>query len=224
VIEVLGSIGMLAFLISSAAIGVRLLLLGRRSRQLPEFALGSGFVIGGVVGYAPETVILSTDLLAPGAEANVLLVTQVAIRLAAIGAMVFTWQVFRKESAWAKVFAGLLLGALVLSWVMFPQTRVLAATSQDVFWYDVFTVARSLCIGWGGSGECRLGPARVVGGNDRSHHSLADVLPHPGVQEALRRRGRGKRLRSLRLSSSSRGHCLRRDCGDSRSTRTRRVR
>jgi hypothetical protein len=44
-IEILGAIGMVAFLVSSATIGVRLLLLHRRTGQVPELALAVGFLI-----------------------------------------------------------------------------------------------------------------------------------------------------------------------------------
>lgn len=148
-IEGIGLVGLMAFLISSATIGVRLMLLGGRTGRAPELAIGAAFVIGGVVGYAPETVVLSTDLLPEAVEEKVLLVTQIAIRVAAACALFFTWRVFRADSAWAAVFAGSLVAGLVVSWIAFPQTRSLASDPADVLWYDAFTFFRSACIAWG---------------------------------------------------------------------------
>jgi hypothetical protein len=148
-IEVLGGVGLIAFAISSLAIGVRLLILGRRTRGIPELAIGLGFVIGCVVGYVPETIVLSTDFMSPEREAAVLAVTQVAIRIAAISVLVFTRYVFRSQEAWAKGFMLLLVIALGMSWVAFPYTRIYAATSRDIFWYDFFAVSRSLALAWG---------------------------------------------------------------------------
>jgi hypothetical protein len=148
-IEILGAVGMLAFLVSSATIGVRLLLLHRRTSQVPELALAVGFLVGGVVGYAPETVFLSFDFFSPEVEATGLLVTQVAIRIAALSILLFTYSVFRSGVLWAKCWVTLLFGLLLLSWWMFPQTQTYAENARDQLWYDVFTVARSTCIGWG---------------------------------------------------------------------------
>jgi hypothetical protein len=148
-IEMLGAVGLIAFAVSSLAIGVRLLILGRRTRGIPELAIGLGFVIGCVVGYVPETIVLSADFMSHELEATVLAVTQVAIRLAAISVLVFTRHVFRPQEAWAKGFAVLLVISLAMSWVAFPYTRIFAENSRDLFWYDFFAVARSLALAWG---------------------------------------------------------------------------
>lgn len=148
-IEVLGALGLIAFLIASVAIGVRLLLIGSRTGNVPELAIGLGFVVGAVVGYVPETVVLSTDLLDPQTETSVLAVTQIALRGAPVALVVFTLAVFRPSELWARAFGTLILAALVVSWVAFPNTRILAENEVDVFWYDVFAVSRSLAAAWG---------------------------------------------------------------------------
>jgi hypothetical protein len=43
-------LGMLAFLLTSLAVGVRLLLLWRRTRELPELTIGLAFVLAGFAG------------------------------------------------------------------------------------------------------------------------------------------------------------------------------
>lgn len=147
--EMLGAVGLVAFAVSSLAIGARLLVLGRRTRGVPELAVGLGFVIGCVVGYVPETIVLSTDFISPEREATVLAVTQVAIRLAAISVLVFTRHVFRPHDAWALGLATLLVVALAMSWVAFPYTRIYAENWRELFWYDFFAVARSIALAWG---------------------------------------------------------------------------
>jgi hypothetical protein len=102
-----------------------------------------------VVGYAPETIFLSLDLVSPEVEEIGLLVTQLAIRVAALSLLIFTYSVFRSGENWAKGGVSLLAGVLALSWWMFPQTQTYAESAHDQFWYDAFTVARSACIGWG---------------------------------------------------------------------------
>jgi hypothetical protein len=148
-IEVLGALGLLAFLISSVTIGVRLLMIGASTRKLPEIAIGLGFVIGAVVGYVPETIVLSTDLMSPRVETSVLAVTQVALRGAPVAILVFTIAVFRPTEVWARALGAVILAALVVSWLAFPNTRVFAQSPADVFWYDVFAVSRSVAAAWG---------------------------------------------------------------------------
>lgn len=148
-IEVLGAVGLLAFMISSVTIGVRLLVIGARSRNVPELAIGFGFVVGAVVGYVPETIVLSADLMSASTEATVLAVTQIAIRCAPVSILVFTIAVFRPSETWARVFGILIVAALVVSWVAFPSTRIHAQSESDVLWYDLFAVARTLAAAWG---------------------------------------------------------------------------
>ena len=148
-VEIIGLAGMLAFLVSSLTVGLRLLALGLRKHRSPELAIGAGFVIGGAVGYAPETVILSTDLFSADVEARVLLITQIAIRIAAVSALLFTLLVFRRRQPIAWLAGGAIVAGLIASWLAFPQTRVLASDATDRLWYDVFTVLRSGCIAWG---------------------------------------------------------------------------
>jgi hypothetical protein len=148
-IEVLGAAGLLAFCVTSLAVGVRLLQLGRRTREIPEISIGAGFVVGVVVGYVPETIVLSTEILSESSEGLVLGATQVAIRFAALSILFFTWRVFRARSGWATCLAGLLTLALFVSYFGFPATRIHAVTATDRLWYDVFAVARTACLAWG---------------------------------------------------------------------------
>ena len=52
VAEILGVIGFGSFLAVSLAVGTRLLLLARRTRRLPELAMGLNFLLAGFIGYA----------------------------------------------------------------------------------------------------------------------------------------------------------------------------
>ena len=50
--ELLGLLGFGTFLTVSVVVGTRLLLLARRTRKLPELAIGLNFILAGAVGYA----------------------------------------------------------------------------------------------------------------------------------------------------------------------------
>lgn len=75
--------------------------------------------------------------------------TQVAIRVAAISVLVFTWHVFRSKEGWPTAFAVLIAAALGMSWLALPYTRTQAHTGREIFWYDFFALARTLAIAWG---------------------------------------------------------------------------
>jgi hypothetical protein len=167
-IEVLGALGLLAFLISSVTIGVRLLTIGASTRKVPEISIGLGFVVGAVVGYVPETIVLSSNVMNPDVETSVLAITQVALRGAPVAILVFTIAVFRPSEIWARVRGAVILAALVVSWVAFPNTRVYAQSPADVFWYDVFAVSRSLAAAWGATESFLFYQRAIASGSGES--------------------------------------------------------
>src|SRR4030095_10405499 len=62
-VELLGIAGSIAFSLACAVVGVRLLLLARRTRHAPELAMGVAFVSSGAVGF---TFTVVADLLHRG--------------------------------------------------------------------------------------------------------------------------------------------------------------
>lgn len=89
-----------AFAVVSGIVGVRLLLLARRSRQLPELCVGLGLLMVGAIGY-PLSLVVRVGL--SGAAASI--VTAISVCASAGGSMAiyfFTWSVFRRNAAWAK--------------------------------------------------------------------------------------------------------------------------
>jgi hypothetical protein len=125
VAELLGGIGFGAFLAVSAGVGIRLLLLARRTRELPELAIGLNFVLAGALGYALLLAAESLRLLPqPQAGwASLLGVTAISVGAVAIG--VFSRRVFRPGGAAATLGLALLIAWLALgvygSWVLHVQ-------------------------------------------------------------------------------------------------------
>lgn len=109
-------LGVFAFAIASAVVGVRLLRLAARTREIPEFAMGLAFVTSGAAG-AP---LLVASALAEQAEA-----WEAAHWLAAFGSLfaytgylglaVGAWRIYRAAARWPLAmiagFAALLIGA-----------------------------------------------------------------------------------------------------------------
>jgi hypothetical protein len=122
---------------------------GARNRQLPELCVGLGFLVGVLFGYVPESLATSTDLLPEALVPTILAITQVSIRAAAFAVMVFTVTVFRRRGTIAWVIFAVLSAGLVSSWVAFPHYVSQAQSPGDAFWYEVFSVNRSLVMAWG---------------------------------------------------------------------------
>jgi hypothetical protein len=138
--------GLLAFLLVSLVVGARLLLLARRTRALPELCIGTGFFVGGALGFVPETLAVNgalPEVLTPG----VLAVSNGAIRATAVLTALFTWRVFRPGRTGAAL-TGALSAVLLVAYVAFPAPWVLASTPAEWRWSLVTAIARSVAFAW----------------------------------------------------------------------------
>ena len=59
--ELFALVGLSAYCLVSLVVGIRLLLLARRTRELPELLIGLAFLTGGAIGYT--ILVASTQLL-----------------------------------------------------------------------------------------------------------------------------------------------------------------
>jgi hypothetical protein len=91
----------LAFLVLSALVGVRLLLLARRTGGVPELALGLAFFLVGAVGHPLGLLAVVPGLPAPVAR-TLFAVSQLVVGVGSAAVFVFTRAVFRPEERWAQ--------------------------------------------------------------------------------------------------------------------------
>ncbi len=102
-----------ASLVASCVLGTRLLRLAARTRELPELAIGSSFVLAGVIGYV---------LMLAGNPAGGAMRPEQAFRIFTIGYAIiglgvccvylFIWRTFRPASIWAGCLAA--VGTLLI--------------------------------------------------------------------------------------------------------------
>jgi hypothetical protein len=105
----LAGLATLVFIVVASVVGIRLLLLSRRTRGLPEFVLGYGLLIIVGVGY-PMALYGSTQLHAdPHTARWMLALSAIPVGLGWTGVWIFLWRVFRPDSAVAR---GVTFGAL----------------------------------------------------------------------------------------------------------------
>lgn len=148
--ELFAAIGGLSFILASLVIGLRLLLLARRTRELPEFAMGLALFLMGGLGYP----LLSVARLATGMHDAVRLgffVVSVLFNMSGMVAVcVFNWRVFRPRERWAPwLTAGLtcaLTAALVLQSIV-PGLRV-AAFYNEGAGLHVFMALQGVPLAW----------------------------------------------------------------------------
>jgi len=143
-IKILTAFGAVLFAATCLIAGIRLLLLARRTRELPELLIGFSFLTGGVMSYVLAGVF------------SYLEVSEVwAVPLGIVGRLVYigppvamafvAWQVFRPHRPWA----GLVVGSVItlnLLYVMRPfligsLTR-LDLVSNPLYW---ISTAAQIC-------------------------------------------------------------------------------
>jgi hypothetical protein len=134
------------FVLVSAVAAVRLLLLARRTRLLPELLLGGGLLGTAVLGYG--VLIAGTILRGP----EVLATERIAPRvLQALGQslhdlgvaliLAFVVVVFRPHERWAKVLAGALCASLWIGQIGWEgQNGFRSARIGDGFWWLRYAV------------------------------------------------------------------------------------
>jgi len=111
--QLLSGAATLAFVVVSALVGTRLLLLARRTGAVPELALGLAYILVGALGYPLGLGAVLPGLPEPLARALFAL-SQVATGVGSVAVFVFTRAVFRPEEKWAGWFvrcAAVLLAA-----------------------------------------------------------------------------------------------------------------
>jgi hypothetical protein len=120
--DLLGLIGFGSFLVVSLAVGVRLLWLAQRTRQLPELAIGLDLVLAGALGYALLLAAESLRLLPAPWSGWASFAGVGAISLGSVFLALFSCRVFRPGSGLAHTALGLLALWLALgvwgSWVL----------------------------------------------------------------------------------------------------------
>ncbi len=111
------SLGFGCFFLVSLAVGLRLVLQWRRTRQLPELLIGIGVLGIGPVGFALTVVAQLLVGAVPLAAACFYGFAQLAVNLGAFAKLLFNGRVYHPGSVAARVAVWLGGAALVAAWV-----------------------------------------------------------------------------------------------------------
>jgi len=139
--QIAAQLGFLAFLTASLVIGVRLGLLARRTRELPETAMAVAFLCGGFLGYGSLVAVTVLGAAPPAWRHAIYLVSVVSMATAAAAVAVFTRRVFRPDARPAAVLVGAIGCALATGVVgsaalppIEPGVRPTGAAAGLAFW------------------------------------------------------------------------------------------
>ncbi len=163
--QALAGICLLLFIVTVSVVGVRMLLLARRTRRHHELLIGAGMVLIGMIGYP---LSFASGFGKPVGHMSLpiwilsTVITQTGITLI----YAFTWQVFRPADAWGKAIVG--LGCLFMLAGLVGASHALAtappeASSQLVArtWLSVSMVGYCGCFLWSAvEGFVQYGMAR----------------------------------------------------------------
>lgn len=136
----------LSFVLVGGLVGAKLLLLARRTRQLPELAVGLGVFLVAFVSYPLSLASLSPDL-APGLAKLIFSAGAVASAVGSASIYVFTWKVFRPDAGWARGVA-LTAIAAIGAFAVVSIVRVLSVATPAEIFRDQLSVARNVVTGF----------------------------------------------------------------------------
>jgi len=146
--------GLMVFFLVSSVVGVRLVLLWTRTRQLPELLIGIGVLGIGPCGFSLAVVSRALAESAPDASRLFWLVAFLAMNAGGAATYTFNWRVFQRDRAWARAAAVGATLALLIVWTL----EIGAATpfeGRPSAGFEIASWLRIVCLLWAG-GESLL--------------------------------------------------------------------
>jgi len=137
------------FLLTITLVGMRLLMLAKRSRKLPELLLGLSLIVGGTFGASLEAGGLAIKLEVEPSVVGMLLLAGKTCGALALGFQgFFIWKVFRPDSAWAPVLIGVCISVTVASLVGFGFSGTFSTGHVPMIWFWPELLARTAGSAW----------------------------------------------------------------------------
>jgi hypothetical protein len=142
-------IGFVAFFVVSLIVGVRLVLLWRRTRQQPELLIGIGVLGIGPVGYGLTVVGQLAGSSSPAVGRTILAIGMFAVGTGVVAKYVFNWRVYHPSEARLKLLAWIAAGVLVGAWIHSAWVSGFADVGTIGARYVVRQVLQVGCLLWG---------------------------------------------------------------------------
>jgi hypothetical protein len=166
-VQILALPGFLGFFFVALWVGLRLVLLWRRTRELPELLIGIGVLGIGPVGFGLNLVAAATAV-DPGMPSVIAALSALAVALGATAKYVFNWRIYHTESRIAATVAACGIALLGVGWTGDALTTGFAPASwMRPGWVLVRQLAQVGALLWG-AGEAlgwwrRMQRRRAIG-------------------------------------------------------------
>jgi hypothetical protein len=148
-LQLAASLCALLYVATVTVVGVRMLLLARKTRRLPELVLGAGSVLICGVGF-PASLASGFGGLVGHVRVPLWVASEFVTQLGMVLLYVFTLQVFRPGVAWARALVALV--AVYLPIALAAAWRALSLAGREE--HSVQVVAGELLVCFAGYGGC----------------------------------------------------------------------
>jgi hypothetical protein len=145
-------VGFLTFFVVSLVVGVRLLLLWRRTRQLPELLIGIGVLGIGPVGFGVAVAGRLIDESKPDLATAMVAIGALAVAIGAGAKFTFNWRVYHPESRAVRLIPMVAAPVLLAVWLTELATGRFAHLDPTSPVTLIRTSLQIACLLWG-SGE-----------------------------------------------------------------------
>jgi len=129
-------LGMVAFILASVILGVKLLLLWHRTHELPELSVGLGFLLGGGLGYVSFMAL--TVAMMQGNLVLIRIFSLVGLAFCCCGALlmgVAAREIYRPTARWPWLYLGVISAFMLGGWI--TLLRLPAGQSSALFWWTI---------------------------------------------------------------------------------------
>jgi len=131
-IRSIGIVSLLTMAVVGTVVATRLVLVARRTRGLPELAMGLGLLLVTVLG-GPLAAAARLPGMVATTPGDLLFAGGLLLTITGIGFMyVFTWRVFHPDHGWVKVLLGGVAAALVVAWLGLVHANTQGATLEEI--------------------------------------------------------------------------------------------
>jgi hypothetical protein len=149
--QLLAAVGGLSFVAVSFVVGLRLLLLAHRTRELPEFAVGMALLLMGGFGYPLTAISRTATALADDVRIAIFVSSLFFTWIGTIFLALFNMRVFRPDEAWAKALMVALAIWLVATFTLesFSPGLHVATFRNEGLGLRLFMGAIGIPLAWG---------------------------------------------------------------------------
>jgi hypothetical protein len=144
--------GFVAFFVVALVVGLRLVGLAARTRQLPELLMGVGVLGIGPVGFGGIVAAMAVAPSAPGASRALAAAATGAVAVGVAAKSLFNWRIYRPGSRVAATACGLGIAGLVAAFALEGAATGFSPLAwQGSGWHLLRSALQVGCLLWGAS-------------------------------------------------------------------------